>query len=88
MEDHWLQMGLQKKRSSVYRARLVAQVYTEISGVDFSINYAPMIENATFQIVLSRIERDKMVGYALDVETAFLHGDLEEEIFMRVTDGY
>ena len=47
-----------------------------------------MIDDATFRIVSSLMEKkNKMVGYAIDVETAFMYGELEEEI-MKIPEGY
>ena len=66
----------------------MAQGYSQVPRVDFSENYAPVIDDATFRTVLSLIHKELMIAYALDVETAFLHGDLEEEIFSRIPEGY
>jgi hypothetical protein len=67
---------------------LVAQGYSQIPGVDFSENYAPVINDTTFRAVLSLIQKESMIAYPLEVETAFLHGKLEEEMFMNVPEGY
>ena len=40
------------KRNGVFRARLVACGYSEIAGIDFSENYAPVINDVTYQILL------------------------------------
>ena len=65
----------------------MAQGYRQVPGVDFSENYAPVIVNATFRTILSLIHKEEIVTYALDVETDFLHSDLEEDIFMRIPEG-
>jgi hypothetical protein len=66
----------------------VAQGYSQIPGVNFTENFAPVVDDVTFRIVLNLIQNKDMEDYALDVETAFLHGELEETIYMRIPDGY
>jgi hypothetical protein len=77
-----------KKRNRDHRARLVAQGFSQVPGVDFSENFAPVIDDTSFRIVLSLIQKWGCKAFALDVETAFLHGSLEEEIYMRIPEGY
>jgi len=81
---------LKIKRNGIYRARLVACGYSQIPGVDFNeVPYSPVINDVTYRLllVLSLVH-----GYSrviVDVETAFLHGELEaeEEIYMECPQG-
>jgi Reverse transcriptase (RNA-dependent DNA polymerase) len=75
------------KRSGVYRARLVACGYSQIAGVDFSSNYAPVINDVTWRIMLIAMLKNLWSAKIIDVETAFLHGDLEEDIYMDCPPG-
>ena len=78
------------KRNGVYRARLVACGYSQIPGVDFSeVPYSPVINDVTYRIM---IMMSVLFGYSnviIDVETAFLHGELgsDEEIYMECPPG-
>jgi len=75
------------KRNGVHRARLVACGCSQIAGVDFTDNFAPVINNVTFRILLIIV---LLYGYntkVINVETAFLHGDLEEDIYMDCPSG-
>jgi hypothetical protein len=76
-----------KKRTGVYRARLVALGYSQIPGVDFTENFAPVVNDVTFRIILTMIIVLKLQAVSLDVETAFLHGALDEEIYMKCPRG-
>ncbi|KAL7568636.1 hypothetical protein ACA910_022734 [Epithemia clementina (nom. ined.)] len=76
------------KRDGTSRARLVALGYSQVPGVDFSDNFAPVVNDVTFRIVLTRKLVEKLAALSIDVETAFLYGELEEEIYMTVPDGY
>mgnify|MGYP006197636723 FL=1 len=76
------------KRNGTYRARLVALGYSQIPGVDYTDNFAPVVNDVTFRIVLVRKMLEKLNSRIIDVETAFLYGYLEEEIFMKKPEGY
>jgi hypothetical protein len=72
---------LKKKRNGIQRAKLVALGYSQVPGIDFSKNFAAVID-ATFRLVLILIQRRQLKAYSLDEETSFLHGELDEEIYM------
>ena len=71
------------KRDGTYRARLVALGYSQIPGVDYTDNFAPVAHDVSFRIALARMMVEKLDSLVMDVETAFLYGDVEEEIFMK-----
>jgi Reverse transcriptase (RNA-dependent DNA polymerase) len=75
------------KRNGVYRARLVACGYSQVPGVDFNESFAPVINDVSFRIMLISKLIWKLKACIVDVETAFLHGELQEEIYMDVPDG-
>ena len=75
------------KRSGVFRARLVACGYSQVPGVDFNEIFSPVCNDITFRIVLICMILWKMEGLIFDVITAFLTGDLEEEIYMECPQG-
>ena len=72
----------------MYRARLCAQGFSQIPGVDFTENFAPVVNDITYRIVLVRKIIEELESRIIDVETAFLYGDLEEEIYMKIPEGY
>ena len=71
------------KRDGTYRARLVALGYSQIPGVDYTDNFAPVAHDVSFRIALARMMVETLDSLVMDVETAFLYGDIEEEIFMK-----
>ena len=71
------------KRDGTYRARLVALGYSQIPGVDYTDNFAPVAHDVSFRIALARMMVEKLDSLVMDVETAFLYGDIEEEIFVK-----
>jgi Reverse transcriptase (RNA-dependent DNA polymerase) len=68
------------KRNAVFRARLVACGYSQIPGIDFDESLAPVINNVSFRIMLILKLIWNLKACIVSVETAFLHGDLQEEI--------
>ena len=73
-----------KKRNGVYRARLVALGYAQIPGVDHKDNFAPVISEIAFRTILIMGLMYDWTFEIVDIETAFLYGELEEEIYMKV----
>ena len=67
-------------------ARLVALGYSEIPGVDYIDNFAPVAHDVSFRIALARLMVKKLDSLVMDVETAFLYGYIDEESFMKSPD--
>ena len=80
--------GFTIKQDGRYCARIVALGYTQIPGVDFSENFSPVVHDITFRLMLVISIVMKYQILVLDVEAAFLHGDLEEEIYMILPTGF
>ena len=75
------------KRSGRFRARLVACGYSQIPGVDFQHSYAPTISDVSWRILIIAMLLFNYDAKIVDVETAFLHGDLDEDIYMEAPEG-
>ena len=71
------------KNDGTYRARLVALGYSQIPGVDYTENFAPVAHDVSFRIALARMMVEKLDSLVRDVETAFLYGEIDEEVFMK-----
>ena len=76
------------KRNGVYCARLVAKGFSQIPGVDFTDNYSPVVYDVTFRVVVARMIIENLKGKVVDIDNAFLNGDLEHEIYMKIPEGY
>ena len=63
------------KRDGTYRARLVALGYSQIPGIDYTDNFAPVAHDV--RIALARMMVEKLDSLVMDVETAFLYGFFE-----------
>ena len=70
------------------KVRLVAKGCSQISGIDFSETFAPVVKLDTFRLVIAFSLKHKRKISLLDVWVAFLNGDLNEEIYMDQPEGY
>nr|GEY76848.1 zinc finger, CCHC-type [Tanacetum cinerariifolium] len=71
-----------------YKARLVIQGFRQKEGIDFFDTYAPVARITTIRLLLALAAIHDLVIHQMDVKTAFLNGDLDEEIYMKQPEGY
>jgi hypothetical protein len=71
-----------------YRARLVAKVFTQRQGIDYEETYSPVVKYDSLRALLSIAAAEDLELLQMDVTTAFLHGDLEEELYLQQPDGF
>jgi len=71
------------KRSGLFKVRLVACGYSQIPGVDLTESYAPVINDVSWPILIIAMLVQKLEAKIIDVSTACLYGDLEEDIYMK-----
>ena len=76
------------KRNGVYHARLVAKGFSQIPGMEFTDNYSPVVNDVTFRVVVARMLIQNLKEKVVDIDNAFLNGDLEHEINMKIPEGY
>lgn len=70
-----------------YKARLVARGFNQIQGIDYVDTYAPVVRYESIQILLAHAIAEDMQMVQFDVKTAFLYGDLKEDIWIELPEG-
>jgi hypothetical protein len=71
-----------------YKAWLVAKGYSQVEGIDFGEIFSPVAKLTSIRFLLSIAAAFDLEVGQMDVKTTFLHGDLEEEIYMKQPEGF
>lgn len=71
-----------------YKARLVAKGFNQTSGVDYFETFSPVVRHSSLRSLLAIAAELGLKMRHMDVDTAFLNGKLEEEVFMEQPQGF
>ena len=80
----WL---FKRKDDGRYKARLVAKGYSQQAGIDYTETFAPVAKFNSLRTLLALVSENNWELEGMDVKTAFLHSELQEEVFMEVPEG-
>jgi hypothetical protein len=80
--------GLSPSEPPKYKGRLVAKGFSQIPSVDYNDVFSPVVKHSSIRTFFSIVAAHDLELEQLDVKTAFLHGELEEEIYMDQSDGF
>lgn len=71
-----------------YKARLVAQDFSQRAGQDYDETFCPVVRFDSVRSIIAMAVQDDMLMHQIDVKSAFLNGDLEEEVYMKQPEGF
>ena len=66
-----------------FKARLVAKGFSQHKGIDYDETFAPVLRSETLRYMISYAAANSYLIHNLDVETAFLNGELKEEVYLK-----
>lgn len=76
------------KDGGLHKARLVARGFSQLKGIDYNETFAPVVRYESIRIMLAVAALKGLQVHQMDVKTAFLNGELEEELYMTQPEGY
>jgi len=88
--SHWVFHVKQTADGSIewYKAHLVAHEFSQQPGWDYVKSLAPTIRLSVVHALFALVAADDLECDSINITTAFLNGDLEEEIYMKPPEGY
>ncbi|GJR11187.1 putative ribonuclease H-like domain-containing protein [Tanacetum coccineum] len=89
MQDELLQNKKDDRGIGVRnKARLVAQGYTQVEGIDYDEVFAPVARIKAIRLFLAYASFMNFIVYQIDVKSAFLYGTIEEEVYVCQPPGF
>ncbi|KAL2226409.1 UNVERIFIED_CONTAM: Retrovirus-related Pol polyprotein from transposon TNT 1-94 [Sesamum indicum] len=85
----WVFIRKRNERNEVvrYKARLVAQGFTQKPEIDFTETYSPVVDATTLRFLISLSVIEQLQMQLMDMVTAYLYGSLDTDIYMRIPEG-
>ena len=80
--------GFPNQEDVSYKARLVAKGYAQKKGIDYNEVFSPIVKHSSIRVLLALVAQLNLELVQLDVKTAFLHGNVEDEIYMTQPEGF
>ena len=71
-----------------YKAILVIKGYRQKEGLDYFDTYSPVARKSSIRMLIAIASIHNLEIHQMDVKTAFLNGDLDEEIYMEQPEGF
>ena len=71
-----------------YKARLVVKGFHQRLGIDYNLVFAPVVRASTVRLFFSIVAAEDLECHAIDINNAFVQGDLEEDIYMKQPPGF
>ncbi|GJS56941.1 copia protein [Tanacetum coccineum] len=84
----FVQKRNEKNEVTRYKARLVAQGFSQRPGIDYEETYSPVMDAITFRYLISLAVSKNLEMRLMDVVTAYLYGSIDNDIYMKIPEGF
>jgi hypothetical protein len=86
----WIFVRKRNEKNEIirYKARLVAQGFSQRPGIDYEETYSSVIDAITFRFFISLVVIENLDMHLMDVVTAYLYGSLDNNIYIKIPEGY
>ncbi|GJR90392.1 disease resistance CC-NBS-LRR class family protein [Tanacetum coccineum] len=84
----FVQKRNEKNEVTRYKARLVAQGFSQRPGIDYEETYSPVMDAITFRYLISLVVSRNLEMHLMDVVTAYLYGSINNDIYMKIPEGF
>ena len=71
-----------------YKARLVAQGFSQRPGIDYEETYSPVMDAITFRYLIHLAVSEGLEMHLMDVVTAYLYGSIDSDIYIKIPEGF
>ena len=71
-----------------YKARLIAQGFSQRPDIDYMKTYSPVVDAITFRYLINLVVHEKLEMLLMDIVTAYLYGSLDHDIFMKIPEAF
>ncbi|GKA31563.1 putative RNA-directed DNA polymerase [Tanacetum coccineum] len=90
VDGKWVYRLKRDKNGAItrYKARFVAKGFRQQPGIDFHETFSPVVKSTTIRAVLSLAVTNNWPLRQLDIQNAFLHGNLKEQVYMKQPSGF
>ena len=77
-----------KKDNEQYKARLVSKGYAQKEGINYNAIFFLIVKHTSIRMLLAMVAQFDLELEQMNIKTTFLHGELEERIYMKQPKGY
>jgi ATP-binding cassette subfamily B (MDR/TAP) protein 1 len=90
LKNKWVYRIKQEEHTSYlrYKARLFVKRFSQRKGIDFDEMFSPVVKMTSIRMILGVVASLNLEVEQMDVKTALLYGELEEEIYMKQPKGF
>lgn len=90
IDNRWVFRVKRKPSGDIerFKARLVVRGFSQVHGIDYDETFSPVAKFSSIRMILAVATSEGLLLRQFDIKTAFLYGDLDEEIFMKQPVGF